>query len=147
MGNTISPDNSSAYKRTPFGKEMLKHFLFNPNFKNLNHGSHFGALYFESLPNFYSQAPLGLFLEQFKRNRGNIWTSESDLRQPFFLSRLFHEYREDLLLRASPPGISPILPTPPRRSMLTRDAEGARLLPIPSSVMNTPKYLTCHEQQ
>jgi hercynylcysteine S-oxide lyase len=24
--------------RTPFGKEMLKHFLFDPNFKNLNQG-------------------------------------------------------------------------------------------------------------
>jgi len=23
---------------TPFGKEMLKHFLFDPNFKNLNQG-------------------------------------------------------------------------------------------------------------
>jgi hypothetical protein len=26
------------YERTPFGKEMLKHFLMDPSYKNLNHG-------------------------------------------------------------------------------------------------------------
>jgi hypothetical protein len=25
-------------ERTPFGKEMLKHFLFDPDYKNLNQG-------------------------------------------------------------------------------------------------------------
>lgn len=30
----VSLDN----ERTPFGKEMLKHFLFDPHYKNLNQG-------------------------------------------------------------------------------------------------------------
>jgi hypothetical protein len=34
----VSLDDVSTYKRTPFGKEMLKHFLFDPDYKNLNHG-------------------------------------------------------------------------------------------------------------
>ncbi|KAH8678855.1 pyridoxal phosphate-dependent transferase [Tricladium varicosporioides] len=38
-----SPNSVSKYERTPFGKEMLKHFLFDPKFKNLNHGS-FGSI-------------------------------------------------------------------------------------------------------
>jgi hypothetical protein len=39
MGNNNSVDDSSVYQRTAFGKEMLKHFLFDPTFKNLNHGT------------------------------------------------------------------------------------------------------------
>lgn len=36
-------DNESAedvvtYERTPFGKAMKKHFMFDPSFRNLNHG-------------------------------------------------------------------------------------------------------------
>ena len=27
------------YERTPFGREMLKHFLIDPTYKNLNHGT------------------------------------------------------------------------------------------------------------
>lgn len=38
MGD-ISIKDEDVYERTPFGKEMLKHFLFDPSFKNLNHGS------------------------------------------------------------------------------------------------------------
>ncbi|TVY78146.1 Hercynylcysteine sulfoxide lyase [Lachnellula suecica] len=34
-----APLNDTTYERTPFGKEMLKHFSFDPAFKNLNHGS------------------------------------------------------------------------------------------------------------
>ena len=34
----VSLTNESTYQRTPFGKEMLKHFCFDPSFKNLNHG-------------------------------------------------------------------------------------------------------------
>lgn len=34
-----SQNGVSKYERTPFGKEMLKHFLFDPKFKNLNHGT------------------------------------------------------------------------------------------------------------
>jgi hypothetical protein len=37
MGD-ISFKHESAYARTPFGKEMLKHFLFDASFKNLNQG-------------------------------------------------------------------------------------------------------------
>jgi hypothetical protein len=32
-------DDETSHQRTPFGKEMLKHFLFDPGFRNLNHGS------------------------------------------------------------------------------------------------------------
>ncbi|KAG0653097.1 PLP-dependent C-S lyase [Hyphodiscus hymeniophilus] len=39
MGNNQTVDSTPTDKRTPFGKEMLKHFLFDPSFKNLNHGS------------------------------------------------------------------------------------------------------------
>ncbi|KAG4422022.1 hypothetical protein IFR04_004881 [Cadophora malorum] len=35
----VSLEPSPTYERTPFGKEMLKHFLFDPSYKNLNHGS------------------------------------------------------------------------------------------------------------
>ncbi|KAF4629919.1 hypothetical protein G7Y89_g8223 [Cudoniella acicularis] len=35
----VSLHVSTKYERIPFGKEMLKHFLFDPEFKNLNHGS------------------------------------------------------------------------------------------------------------
>ncbi|CZT45388.1 related to isopenicillin N epimerase [Rhynchosporium secalis] len=38
MGDA-SPAPSPSYERTQFGKEMLKHFSFDPNWKNLNHGS------------------------------------------------------------------------------------------------------------
>jgi len=37
MGD-ITIEDVPKYERTPFGKEMLKHFLFDPNYKNLNHG-------------------------------------------------------------------------------------------------------------
>ena len=50
----VSLDNG----RTPFGKEMLKHFLFDPNFKNLNQGdfSHSTIPYWNI--DIYYQAPL-----------------------------------------------------------------------------------------
>ncbi|KAL2070800.1 hypothetical protein VTL71DRAFT_13826 [Oculimacula yallundae] len=35
----VSLEPSPTYERTPFGKEMLKHFSFDPSYKNLNHGS------------------------------------------------------------------------------------------------------------
>ncbi|TVY17556.1 Hercynylcysteine sulfoxide lyase [Lachnellula arida] len=38
----VSLNEEAKYERTPFGKDMLKHFLFDPAWKNLNHGS-FGA--------------------------------------------------------------------------------------------------------
>jgi hypothetical protein len=34
----ISLKEEITYERTAFGKAMLKHFLFDPSFKNLNHG-------------------------------------------------------------------------------------------------------------
>lgn len=34
----LSIGDGPTYERTPFGKEMLKHFLFDPSYKNLNHG-------------------------------------------------------------------------------------------------------------
>ena len=37
MGD-VSIEDVSIYERIPFGKEMLKHFLFDPAFRNLNHG-------------------------------------------------------------------------------------------------------------
>lgn len=37
MGD-ISIKDAPTYERIPFGKEMLKHFLFDPAFRNLNHG-------------------------------------------------------------------------------------------------------------
>ncbi|RFU29866.1 hypothetical protein B7463_g6462, partial [Scytalidium lignicola] len=33
-----SPDDKEVYEKTSFGKEMKKHFLFDPKWKNLNHG-------------------------------------------------------------------------------------------------------------
>jgi hypothetical protein len=33
----VSLDNA-GYEPTPFGKEMLKHFSFDPAYKNINHG-------------------------------------------------------------------------------------------------------------
>ncbi|KAH8809029.1 aminotransferase family protein-like protein [Xylogone sp. PMI_703] len=35
----IDSNDEVAYERTPFGKEMRKHFLFDPKWKNINHGS------------------------------------------------------------------------------------------------------------
>ena len=35
----ISISNETIHERTPFGKEMRKHFLFDASWKNLNHGS------------------------------------------------------------------------------------------------------------
>lgn len=35
---SISEPASTTYSPTPFGKEMLKHFQFDPAYKNLNHG-------------------------------------------------------------------------------------------------------------
>ena len=35
----VSLNGDTKYERTPFGKEMLKHFLFDPTYKNLNHGT------------------------------------------------------------------------------------------------------------
>ncbi|EKD21658.1 uncharacterized protein L3040_004881 [Drepanopeziza brunnea f. sp. 'multigermtubi'] len=40
MGEAQSP--SPIYRRTPFGKDMLKHFSIDPSYVNINHGS-FGA--------------------------------------------------------------------------------------------------------
>ncbi|KAK6600530.1 hypothetical protein H4I96_07856 [Botrytis cinerea] len=39
----VSLNDSNTYKATPFGKEMAKHFLFEPGWRNLNHGS-FGTI-------------------------------------------------------------------------------------------------------
>ena len=49
MANNNSTDDVSTNKRTPFGKEMLKHFLFDSNFKNFNHGNNFRAAYFRDM--------------------------------------------------------------------------------------------------
>lgn len=35
----VSLNSSPGYEPTPFGKEMLKHFMFAPDYKNLNHGT------------------------------------------------------------------------------------------------------------
>lgn len=35
----VSLDHAPGYEPTPFGKEMLKHFLFDPTYKNMNHGT------------------------------------------------------------------------------------------------------------
>jgi hypothetical protein len=53
----VSLEEESKYERTPFGKEMLKHFLFDPTFKNLNHG----AFSFWSLILHESKFALGSF--------------------------------------------------------------------------------------
>lgn len=34
----VSLTEEVKYERTPFGKDMLKHFAFDPAWKNLNHG-------------------------------------------------------------------------------------------------------------
>jgi hypothetical protein len=56
--------------RTPFGKEMLKHFLFDPNFKNLNQGIYrcliCSGMYF----NISQQAPLVLSPESSAKGSG-----------------------------------------------------------------------------
>jgi hypothetical protein len=36
MGEVIVDE--PGFESTPLGKQMLKHFLFNPAYKNLNHG-------------------------------------------------------------------------------------------------------------
>ncbi|KAK2759770.1 hypothetical protein FQN54_002504 [Arachnomyces sp. PD_36] len=36
----LSSNDNPSYERTPFGKEMLKHFAFEPGYRNLNHGSY-----------------------------------------------------------------------------------------------------------
>ena len=38
MGD-IYIEDAPTYERTAFGKEMLKHFLFDPEYKNLNQGT------------------------------------------------------------------------------------------------------------
>jgi hypothetical protein len=30
--------DESGFGGTPFGKQMLRHFLFDPDYKNINHG-------------------------------------------------------------------------------------------------------------
>ncbi|RDL30800.1 PLP-dependent transferase [Venustampulla echinocandica] len=42
MGEVSLNNGNAKYERIPFGSEMLKQFLFDPAYKNLNHGS-FGA--------------------------------------------------------------------------------------------------------
>ncbi len=37
----VSLDSMPSYERTPFGKEMLKHFLIDPSYKNVNHGANY----------------------------------------------------------------------------------------------------------
>ncbi|QSZ28501.1 hypothetical protein DSL72_002998 [Monilinia vaccinii-corymbosi] len=39
----VALNDSITYQATPFGKEMAKHFLFEPGWRNLNHGS-FGTV-------------------------------------------------------------------------------------------------------
>jgi hypothetical protein len=34
----LSVKDEPKYERTAFGKDMLKHFLFDPTYKNMNHG-------------------------------------------------------------------------------------------------------------
>lgn len=34
-----TPYEKTSYKKVPFGKQMLKQFLFDKTFKNLNHGT------------------------------------------------------------------------------------------------------------
>jgi hypothetical protein len=41
MSEVSIQDASTTYERIPFGKEMLKHFLFDPKYKNLNHGTYY----------------------------------------------------------------------------------------------------------
>jgi hypothetical protein len=36
--SSLSIHDETTYQRIPFGKEMLKQFPFDPEFKNLNHG-------------------------------------------------------------------------------------------------------------
>ena len=38
MGEITMDDAATQYERTPFGKEMKKHFLIDPSYRNLNHG-------------------------------------------------------------------------------------------------------------
>ncbi len=35
----VSLNSTPGYAKTPFGKEMLKHFMISPSYKNLNHGA------------------------------------------------------------------------------------------------------------
>jgi hypothetical protein len=48
MGAT-SLNDGAKYERTPFGKEMRKHFSFDPTFRNLNHGT---------VPYLYNHTPI-----------------------------------------------------------------------------------------
>jgi hypothetical protein len=41
MGDLSIAGDSTSYERTPFGRQMLKHFLFDPAYKNFNHGTVF----------------------------------------------------------------------------------------------------------
>ena len=40
IGEVSLNGHSTSSKRVPFGKELLKHFSFGPNYKNLNNGTH-----------------------------------------------------------------------------------------------------------
>lgn len=36
----LNEAKDTTYPRTPFGKEMLKHFNFDPAYRNMNHGKY-----------------------------------------------------------------------------------------------------------
>jgi hypothetical protein len=58
--------------RTPFGKEMLKHFLFDPKFKNLNQGIFPRSIASRRNIDISHQAPLDAFPVLSARSNRNI---------------------------------------------------------------------------
>ena len=71
--NTKIGEVSLDEGRTPFGKEMLKHFLFDSNFKSLNHGIFACSNLSNVVIDINNQAPLvaslGLFARSSKSTR------------------------------------------------------------------------------
>jgi hypothetical protein len=72
--NSKMGEVSLEYGPAPFGKEMLKHFLFNPDFKNLNQGIFRRSIWSYMHIDNNQQAPLVLSLESSARSRGSTRT-------------------------------------------------------------------------
>ena len=100
----VSLDVASTYKRTPFGKEMLKHFLFDPSYKNLNHGTYPSIVH--ARPESHSSGSFGTFpraIRQKQREYQDICESFPD---PFI------RYTYPKLLDLSREAIAKVLKAP-----------------------------------
>jgi hypothetical protein len=60
--NTKMKEVSLDNGQTPFGREMLKHFCFDPSFKNLNQGNFSLSIVFSWNINVFYQGRLGASL-------------------------------------------------------------------------------------